>query len=76
MEQFDKVWDILVVVIPMVMSIATLITAATESPKDDEVLGKIAYFISRIFSFSTYKSPTTGKAKVSLPVVGSAKPKE
>lgn len=75
MEQFDKVWGIVAVVVPMLVSMATLIVNATETPKDNEIVGKIALIIGRIFSFSTFRDPATGKANVSLPVVGSAKPK-
>lgn len=75
MEQFDKIWGIVAAVVPMLMGIATLIVNATETPKDNEIMGKIALIIGRVFSFSTFKDPATGKANVSVPVLGSAKPK-
>ena len=76
MEQFDKIWGIVAVVIPMLVSMATLIVNATETPKDNEIVGKIALIIGRIFSFSTFRDPETGKANVSVPVLQSAKPKK
>jgi hypothetical protein len=74
MENFDKVIDILVIIIPTIMATATLIVNATPSPRDDEIMGKIAYIVGRLFSFSTFKGED-GKANLSLPVVQSAKPK-
>jgi len=74
MEQFDKIWGIIAAVIPMAMGIATLIVNATETPKDNEIVGKIALVIGRIFSFSTFKD-ANGKANLSLPVLQSARPK-
>lgn len=75
MEQFDKIWGIIATVIPMLMAIVTMITAATDTPKDDEIVGKIALIIGRVFGLSSFRDPVTGKANASLPVLGSAKPK-
>ena len=74
MEQFDKIWGIIAAVIPMAMGIATLVVNATETPKDNEIVGKIALIIGRVFSFSTFRDEN-GKANLSLPVLQSAKPK-
>jgi hypothetical protein len=74
MEQFDKIWGIIAAVIPMAMGIATLVVNATETPRDNEIVGKIALIIGRIFSFSSFRDKD-GKANISIPVLQSAKPK-
>ena len=75
MDQFDNIWGIITAAIMAVVPIVTLIVQATPTPKDDNIWGKIALVLGRIFSAKSYQG-ADGKSKISVPVIQSAKPKE
>lgn len=74
MDKFESVWSILIVVIPTIVGVVTLIVQATPSPKDDNVWGKIALVLGRLFGAKTF-ADENGKSTISVPVLQSAKPK-
>ena len=74
-ENFDKIWGIIITAVMAVVPIVTLIVQATPTPKDDNIWGKIALVLGRVFSAKSYQG-ADGKSKISVPVIQSAKPKE
>lgn len=75
MENFDNIWGIIVSAILAIVPIVTLIVQSTPSPKDDEIWGKIALVLGRLFSAKSFADPVTGKSNISVPILQSAKPK-
>ena len=57
-----------------IIPVITLIVSQVASPRGNSIWSKMAMILVRIFSLSTFQDPE-GKAEVSLPVVGSPKPK-
>ena len=74
-ENFNNVWGILVGAIAAVVPIVTMIVQATPTPKDDNIWGKIALVLGRVFSAKSYQGED-GKSKISVPIIQSAKPAE
>lgn len=74
MDQFENVWGIIVAAVLAIVPIVTLIVQATPTPKDDNIWGKIALVLGRLFGAKTFED-VNGKSNVSIPVLGSAKPK-
>jgi len=75
MDQFDNIWGIITAAIMAVVPIVTLIVQATPTPKDDNIWGKIALVLGRIFSAKSFEGKD-GKSKISVPIIQSAKPKD
>ena len=76
MENFDRIWAIITAAILAVVPIVTLIVQSTATPKDDNIWGKIALVLGRVFGAKTFQDPVTGKSNISIPVLQSAKPKQ
>jgi len=76
MEQFDNIWTIVGAAIFALIPIVTLIVQSTDTPKDDDIWGKIALILGRLFGARSFRDPETGKSNVSIPVLQSAKPKK
>lgn len=76
LENFDNIWGIVILAVGAIVPIITLIVQATPTPRDDEVWGKIALIIGRIFGAKSFRDPVTGKSNWSMPVLQSAKPKQ
>jgi len=74
MENFESIWGIIVTAVAAVVPIVTLIVQATPTPKDDNIWGKIALVLGRLFGARSF-ADKDGKSNVSLPILGSAKPK-
>jgi len=75
MSMFDTVWGYLLILVPIVMGLVSAVVQMTPTTRDDEVWGKVASIIGRVFSVKEQIDPNTGKSSWKLPVVQSAVPK-
>ena len=75
MENFDNIWGIITAAVLAVVPIVTLIVQSTDTPRDDDIWGKISLVLGRIFSAKSFQDPATGKSNISVPGLQSAKPK-
>jgi len=74
MEQFDRIFGIIATAVLTLIPVVTLIVQSTPTPKDDDVWGKIALVLGRLFGAKTF-ADASGKSNISIPVLQSAKPK-
>ena len=77
MDNFDRIWAIVAVAVPMAMGLVTLIVQAVNKPNVSTTWGKIQLIVSRVFSFSTHRDAGNKVGfEFKLPVVQSAAPKK
>lgn len=75
MDSFDRIFEIIVQVVPMAMALVTLIVGAVNKPNVSTTWGKVQYIIGRIFSLTTYKNAGAKQGyEFKLPVLESADP--
>lgn len=76
MDNFDRIWGIILQVIPMALSLGTLVVGAINKPDVSTTWGKIAYIIGRVFSVTTFRDAGAQQGfEFKLPVLQSADPK-
>jgi len=75
MENFERIWALVLTTVPLVMAVVTLVVQAINKPSATTTWGKIQLIISRLFSLSTYKDAGAVKGfEMKLPLQ-SATPK-
>ncbi len=77
MENFDRIWGLVAVAVPMAMGLVSIIVAAVNKPNISTTWGKIQLIIGRVFSFSTYGNAGNKQGfEFKLPVIQSADPRK
>jgi len=76
MDNFDNIWTIVAAAVAAIIPIVTLIVQSTDTPRDDDIWGKIALILGRLFGAKSFRDPVSGKSNISIPVIQSAKPKQ
>jgi hypothetical protein len=56
MENFDRIWGLVAVIIPLVMGVVTIVVQAIDKPNVTTMWGKAQLIIGRVFSFSTFRN--------------------